>query len=137
MCRLSLLLMLPLITIPLPITGLTPLANYHIVTQIVGTSSHYYTWQRSNQTSGAATSANGTSWTNQTYGLMYQVYDTSSNGQLLSIFEDNGARWTDFTYNVNGSINQISQYTVAQTSASYLQTVGTLSYTNGLLTGVS
>lgn len=125
------------VSIPLPVTGLTPSHTYQLVTTMVGTSSHYYAWQHSNQTSGAASSATGSSWTTQAYGLMYQVYDQSQVGQLQLIYEDAGARWTQFTYGTNGSIAQVTEYTAGQTATGYQQTTSTLAYSGGLLTGVS
>lgn len=125
------------VTAPLTVTGLTPSTKYHVVTNLVGTTGHYYVWQRSNQTSGAATSATGSGWSAQTYGLMYQVYDQSTSGQLQLIYEDNGSRWTQFTYNTNGTIAQVTEYTAGQTVTGYLQSQRNLTYSNGLVTGVS
>lgn len=125
------------VTIPLPVTGLTPSHTYQLVTTMVGTSGHYYAWQRSNQTSGAASSSTGSSWATQPYGLMYQVYDQAQAGQLMLIYEDSGARWTQFTYNTAGQITQLVEYTAGQTAAGYQQTTSTLAYSGGLLTGVS
>jgi hypothetical protein len=125
------------VTIPLAATGLAPSTKYHLVTSLVGTTGHYYAWQRSNQTSGAATSATGTSWTAQTYGLMYRIYDQSSTGLLQLIYEDNGARWTQLTYNANNTISQVTEYTAGQTTTGYLQSQRTLTYSNGLVVGVS
>jgi hypothetical protein len=123
------------VSIPLAVSGLTASTRYHLVTSPVGTSTNYYVWQRSNQVTGTTTSTDGISWTSQSYGLMYQIYDETSSGLLNMIYEDNGARWSVFSYNSTGQIQTIDQYTVAQGS-SYVQSFNTLSYTNGLLTGV-
>ena len=125
------------VTIPLPATGLTPNHTYQIVTRPVGTTGHYYVWQQSNQVTGAATSTSGTSWAAQAFGLMYQVYDQSSAGQLQLIYEDAGARWTQLTYSTTGQISQLTEHTVGQAATGYQYTTSTLSYTNGLLTGVA
>lgn len=125
------------VTIPLPVSGLTPSTTYQLVTALVGTSGHYYAWQHSNQVSGAATSATGTSWAVAPYGLMYQVYDQSQVGQLQLIYEDAGARWTQLTYASNGTIAQVAEYTAGQTASGGVQSLRTLTYTNGLLTGVN
>lgn len=125
------------VSVPLAVSGLTPSTKYHLVTNLAGTTGHYYAWQRSNQTSGAATSTNGTTWTAQTYGLMYQVYSQAASGQLQLIYEDNGARWTAFSYNANGTISQVAEYTTGQTSTGYLQSQRTLTYSNGLVIGVA
>lgn len=127
------------VSVPFGVTGLAASTNYHVVTAIVGSASHYYTWQQSTQGTGAATSPDGVTWTTQSYGLMYQVYDftgSPTNGQPGFIVEDNGARWTQVTYN---SLNQpvtIAEYTTGQ-NGTYLYQTRTLSYTQGLLTGIS
>lgn len=124
------------VSIPLPATGLTASTQYHVVTNLVGSASHYYAWQQSNQASGAATSPDGTVWTFQNFGLMYQVLDQTSTGNVTTIFEDNGARFTTLTYGSPGQIATISEFVAAQ-NGNYIQSSGTLTYTNGLLTGVS
>ena len=78
----------------------------------------------------------GVTWTGQTYGLMYEVFDTTASGRLLSISEDSGAVITTLTYTALGQIATITQYAVTQ-SGSSISSSGTLSYSNGLLTGVS
>lgn len=125
------------LTVPLIATGLTPSTFYHIVVQEVGSSSHYYAWQQSNTGFGTLTSPDGATWTTQAYGLMYQIFDLSGTGQLAYIFEDGGARWSQISYNSQGLISQIVEYTTAQTATGYLQGTRTLTYTNGFLTGVS
>jgi hypothetical protein len=118
--------------------GLTVTAatTYHVVVSPVGTSSHYYTWQQSNQLQGAATAPDGVQWTTQGYGLMFQVLDATATGQLLSISEDSGQLITSFTYTALGLIATVTQYAVTQSGGS-ITSSGTLSYSNGLLTGVS
>lgn len=110
--------------------------TYHVVVSPVGTSSHYYLWQQSNQLQGAATAPDGALWTTQAYGLMWQVLDSTPTGQLLSVSEDNGQLITSFTYTSLGLVATVTQFAVTQTGSS-IQSSGTLSYTNGLLTGVS
>lgn len=124
------------VSIPLVATGLSGSTPYHLVTALVGTTGHYYTWQQSNQVTGADTSPDGVTWTNVAYGLMYQVFDQSGGAPLQAISDDSGARTTTFTYDALNRISQIVEYTIAQ-DGSYLVSSRTLSYTNGLLTGVS
>lgn len=128
------------VTVPLPVVGLTGGTKYAIVTGSVGTSSHYYVWQHSNQVSGASTSTNsGVSWTANNYGFMYRVSDNSvGSGSSLPIFvyDDNGNRWTKFSYNSNGTLATVSGRTLAQ-NGTFLTFSSTLTYTNGLVTGVS
>lgn len=123
------------VPIPLYVAGLTPSTTYHLVTSMVGTSSHYYTWQRSNQTSGAAVSTNGTTWTNQSYGMLYKVYDSNGTGQLQYIYEDGGARWTQLSYNTNNTPATATEYTTGQGS-SYLYSGRTFNYTTGVFTSL-
>jgi hypothetical protein len=125
------------VTIPLPVTGLAPLTTYHLVTTLVGTTGHFYVWQQSNQTSGAATSADGTAWATQAYGLMYRVYDQAAGGQMRLIYEDDGARWVQLTYNANKTISQVTEYTAGQTATGYLNSQRNLTYSNGLVIGVA
>lgn len=124
--------------VPFNLTGLTRNTTYHVVVTKVGTTGHYYVWQRSNQVAGAHTSTNGTAWTAQSYGLMYQVYDqTSISGQVQLLYDDNGARIVSFTYNTNGTLNTINEYTVAQGTSNVLVQTRTINYATGLVTGVS
>lgn len=124
--------------IPFAVTGLTASTPYWIITSPAGTGSAYYAWQRSNQTSGAATSPDNTTWTTQTYGLMYEVYDlTAGTGSVPQfLYDDAGARWALITYDAFGRISTLTEYCAAQ-NGTPLQSVRTFTYTNGFLTGVS
>lgn len=121
---------------PLPVSGLSPSTTYWIVTQPVGTVTYNYEWSKSNQTSGTSTSTNGTTWTAQTYGSIYAVYDQTASGQLTAVWEDSGARWQAFYYGTTGEVSGLAQYTVAQSSG-YQQGYRNLSYSNGILSGVA
>jgi hypothetical protein len=126
-----------MLTVPLGATGLTPSAPYQIVVAAAGSSTAYYAWQRSNQTSGAATSPDGVTWTAQPYGLMYQVYDLAgTSGPPLYVIEDSGARVTQLSYNTAGQLTGITETTAAQGGAAFYST-RTLTYSNGLPIGVS
>jgi hypothetical protein len=126
------------VTIPLPVGGLASLTTYHIVATMVGTASHYYVWQRSNQGTGAATSVNGgATWVAQTYGLMYQILDQTNTGLIQYIYEDGGARTIQLSYNSQNRPTQITEFTSAQATAGYLQGTRNINYTNGFVTGVS
>jgi hypothetical protein len=123
--------------VPCPLgVAVTANTSYHLVTNLVGTAGHYYAWQHSNAGTGAAESPDGAAWTNQPYGLMHQVYDQSASGLLQSVSEDGGTRLTTFTYDAQNRISGVAQYTAAQGGGSIVST-GTLTYANGLLTGVS
>lgn len=124
------------VPIPLPITGLTASTQYWIVTQANGTATSRWQWDKSNQVSGTSTSANGTTWAAQAYGSVYQVFDQTVTGAQTFTWEDSGARWTWTGYNTNGTIKQLSEYTLGQTSTGYLQSDRTLSYSAGEVTGV-
>jgi hypothetical protein len=126
-----------LLSVPLGATGLTPSTPYQIVVAAAGTGTSYYAWQRSNQTSGAATSPDGVTWTAQPYGLMFEVLDLSgTTGPPLYAIEDSGARVAHLTYNTAGQLAGITESTAAQGGGS-LYSTRTLSYSNGLLIGVS
>lgn len=122
---------------PVPVTGLTASTTYWIVVQ--GTSSSgVFAWFRSNQTSGASTSPTGATWTAQTYGFVFQVFDQSVSGLLTSTWEDSGARWTATTYVANTKqIGTYAEYTNGQTTAGYTQGFRTFTYSNGFLTKVA
>lgn len=125
----------PWVSIPLYATGLSPAAPYALVLTGPGTSGAHYTWAKSNQTSGAATSPDDLTWTAQAYGLMYEVFDTTAAWPPIAICEDAGARITTLAYTANQPTG-IAEYVQAQ-DGSCLVTSRTLSYTSGALTGVA
>lgn len=125
------------IVTPLPVTGLSPATTYWLVAPAVGGSTYHYHWYRSSAASGASTSTNGTSWTAQTYGFCYQVYDQTASGLLTATWEDAGARWCAYTYTSANQVSTLAEYTAGQTSGSYVQSYRTAAYTSGLLTGVT
>lgn len=127
------------ITIPLPITGLTASTTYWLVLTPAGDASHFFNWNKSNQVSGASTSANGTVWAAQAFGLLYQVWDqTISAPQVISIWEDSGARWTWFGYSGNTPIT-IAEYTAGQTvtATSYTQSYRNLTFSGSAITSIT
>jgi hypothetical protein len=127
------------VNVALPLSPVTSGSIYAIVLSSAGTASHYYAVQRSNQTSGAATSPDGVTWTPQAYGFMYQVLDQSgsASGPVQTIYEDNGARVVQFFYNTNGTISKVVETTLSQSSSAPLISTRNLSYVTGLLTGAS
>jgi hypothetical protein len=126
-----------LVTFPVPLTGLTASTLYAIVTAPSGASgTQDYTWTKSNQTSGAFTSTNGTAWTTQTYGFQFQVFDQSAVGPLMATWEDAGSRWVWIGYSTSASMRFLSEYTAAQASG-YIQSNRTLTYSGTTLIGVA
>ena len=123
--------------LPLPVSALTPSTTYWIVSQPAGNVTYNYTWGKSNQTSGASTSTNGTTWSAQTYGLLFQVFDQTISGLLTCTWEDSGVRYTWIAYNANNLPSSYAEYTAGQTIPGYLQSFRNFTYSNGLLTGVS
>lgn len=129
------------IAFPFPVTGLTASTQYWIVTQPQGNGTFNYEWNQSNQTSGASTSTNGTTWTAQAYGFMYAVYDQTVNAPIIGTWEDNGARWQIWYTGSLGlaganGITAVTQYTTSQ-NGGYQQSFRNLNITNGILTGWS
>lgn len=124
------------VAFPLAVTGLATSTSYQLVLSPVGTAATFYTWHESNQSSGASLSSDGVTFTPQTYGFMYQVFDQSPSGQLSFITEDSGARWVSLTYSALNQLTGITEYTAAQ-GGSYLTSVRTVAYTSGFVTGVS
>lgn len=125
------------VTVPLPAVGLAASTTYWLVIAPAGDATFNYAWAKSNQTSGASTSANGTTWAAQTYGLVFQVFDQSATGLPTATWEDSGARWTWTGYTASGEIGQFAEYTAGQTAAGYLQSTRAFTYTNGLLTAIA
>jgi hypothetical protein len=122
---------------PLGASGLTAGTVYWLVVSPAGTSSAYYAWQQSDQTTGAATSATGASWSAQSYGFMYEIYDQSGTvGPVLSLTDDGGARVTSFAYNSAGQLVKITESTVAQDGSQFYSS-RTIAYTGQYPTGVS
>jgi hypothetical protein len=126
-----------LMMFPMPLTGLSTSTTYWLVTQPAGNASFQYTWNKSNQASGTSTSTNGTTWTAQAYGSIFQVFDGTITGNFETTWEDNGARWELLYYaNPGPEISNIAQYTTSQ-NGGYQQGYRTFSYVNGLLQTVN
>lgn len=125
-----------LVSIPVP-CALTSGTGYWIVVAAAGDASDFYAWSRSNQTSGASTSTNGTSWSTQTYGFIYNYYDQSVVLPLAHTYEDSGARWTAFTFNASNQPTVLDEYTVAQGMNQYTYSGRSFTYTSGSLTSIS
>lgn len=121
----------------LPVTGLTASTTYWVVAQAVGDVSNFFTWSKSNQVTGASTSANGTVWTPQAFGLLYKVFDGTPVMPLAGTWEDSAARWTALAYNGSGQLTGIEEYTAGQAANGYAASARALSYTSGMLTGVA
>lgn len=126
-------------TYPVPVTGLTASTTYWIVLNADGDASNFVSWSKSNQTSGASTSTNGTTWTPQTYGLLYQVFDGSLNTSFPPVhtWEDSGARWSLFGYSATQQATALWEYTAGQTATGYLASQRALTYTAGQLTSIT
>lgn len=119
--------------IPLPITGLSAATQYWIVVKASTVGTGNYSLNKSNQVSGASTSPDGSTWTAQAYGFLYQVFDLTATGARQFDYSDNGARWTWYSYNTNGSFNNITEFTAGQTTSGYLQSFRTAIYSGNIL----
>lgn len=125
------------VSVMLPVTGLAAATAYWVVAAAAGDPSDFYTWNKSNQVTGASTSTNGTSWTAQSYGLLYQVFDASAVSPLAGTWEDSGARWTSWSYNGSGQLSALGEYTAGQAANGYTASRRALSYSAATLTGVA
>ena len=124
--------------VSIPLRGaLSSGVEYWIVAGAAGDVSDFFAWSKSNQASGASTSTNGTSWSAQAYGLLFQVWDDTTVAPLVHTLEDSGARWTTFAFNTQGTPSALSEYTVAQAANDYVQSVRSFTYTDGLLTSIA
>jgi hypothetical protein len=124
------------VTVLLPAAGLAASTQYWIAAAAQGDTSDHFTWAKSNQSSGAATSPDGVTWTAQSYGLLYKVYDGSLLPPLTGIYEDGGARTTVYLYS-GGLVAGIKEFTVGQTASGYAASARALSYSDGQLTGAA
>lgn len=124
-------------SIPTPVTGLTPATQYWVVWNAVGDVSNFFSWFKSNQVTGAKTSANGTTWTAQTFGYLYQVVDNTGVQPVVHTWDDNSARWSIMLYNGLNQIVTLGEYNAGQTTTGYLLSVRSLAYTAGLLTSIT
>jgi hypothetical protein len=117
------------VSIPLP-CSLAASTDYWAVFNAVGDASDYYSLYKSNQTSGASTSTNGSSWTAQTYGLYYQRFDQSASPStnMLHTYEDSGAKWTAWTWNGDYQVSELQEYIVAEGSGNYFWSQRTFTY---------
>lgn len=120
--------------LPLPAAGLTPSTTYWLVASATGDSGNHYTWPKSTQTTGAATSPDGITWTTQSFGLLFQVYDQSATGHLMNTYEDAGSRWSAFAYDTNGRATVLAEFTQGQTPTGYAVSERNFTYfSNGAL----
>lgn len=119
--------------IPVPVTGLSVSTQYWIVVKSSTVGTGNYSLNKSNQVSGASTSPNGTAWTAQAFGFLYQVFDQTASGTLTFNYSDSGARWVWYSYNTNGSFHNIAEFTAGQTTAGYLQSFRTAIYPSNIL----
>lgn len=124
------------VSLPLPVT-LTASTNYWLVFNAVGDASDYYTFYKSNATSGVSTSTNGTSWTGQTYGIYYARWDQSVVTPLLHTYEDAGARWTYITSAASQAFTGLQEYTVAQGSNAFVWSSRTYTTTSGNVVNIT
>jgi len=125
------------VQVPLNVMALTPNTEYCIVVNQADSATQYYVWQQSNQTAGAATSADNVNWSPQNFGLMYEVFDeTGLSGLPITITDDGGSRITNITYNTMGQIATLTEQTIAQ-DGTFLLSTRTFTYNGNVLIGVS
>ena len=110
--------------------------QYWIVATAVGDGSDFYAWSKSSAASGASTSTNGTAWTAQSYGLLFQVWDSTAVLPLVHTVDDAGARWTTLGTNANSQVSSLNEYTAAQ-SGSYVSSSRSMAYSGSQLTAVA
>ena len=123
------------VSIPLPV-ALTASTTYWIVASADGDAGDYFSWSKSNQTSGAMTAPDGVTWTAQSYGLYFQVLDQTATGAMTHTWEDSGARWTSYAYS-SGWLSRVQEYTAGQSANGYTVGSRSLSYSGNFLTGVA
>jgi hypothetical protein len=123
------------VSMPL-LSVVTPSTVYQLVVAAAGSSSAYYAWQQSDQPSGAATSPDDSTWTQQAYGFMYQIYDNSgSEGPVTTMVDDDGARTAQMTY-TGGLLTSLREFSQTQDGSDLLQT-RTFTYSGNNVIGLS
>jgi hypothetical protein len=123
------------VSVPLAASGLTASTPYWVVVALAGSAGAYYVWQQSNVGAGGASAPDGVTWAAGPYGFMYQVYDATGGGNLLSMVDDGGARTVTFTYS-GATLTGITEYTQTQAGGTLVSS-RTLTYSNGILIGVN
>lgn len=123
------------VPVPLP-AAVTPGTQYWIVAAPAGAVNECLSWVRSTATSGAQTSADGVTWTPQSWGLTFEVYDQSQAPPLAGTWEDSGARWT-WNWHTGGLLTGTWEFTAGQTPGGYVAVSRSLSYSGPYLTGVT
>lgn len=124
------------LSIPLPAV-VSPSTKYWVVLNATGTTGNVFNWFKSNQTSGASTSPTGVTWTAQTFGLLYILFDNTLLLPVTHTWEDGGARWTAMSYNGLGQLNAMNEFTQGQTATGYLTSARIYTYASGQLTGIA
>lgn len=124
------------VPVMLPVSGLTAGAPYWLVASPAGDLTDNFTWGHSAASSGASTSPDGVTWTAQTYGLAFAVFDASPVSPLAGTWEDSGARWTSLLYS-GAVLASVSEFTAGQSAAGYTASVVSLSFAGNKLTGVT
>lgn len=125
------------VSIPLPASGLTAGGTYWVVCTATGDASNFWSVERSNQTSGASTSPDGSTWTAQAYGFMFETFDQTATGQVTNSYSDAGSRWTVLRYDTGRHLTTVKEYTAGQTAAGYAVSNRALAYSAGLLSTVT
>jgi hypothetical protein len=125
------------VAVMLPATGLASSAEYWLVAQADGDGSDFFSWGKSAAGTGAATSTGGVTWTGQSYGLAYAVFDQAPNLPLAGTWEDSGARWTAYGYNGSGQVTSVREYTTGQAADGYAVASRAVTYSGLLLTKVA
>jgi len=123
------------VSVPLP-CSLASGTAYWIVVAVAGDASDFYAWSKSNQVTGASTSTNGTSWTAQSYGFYYSLWDQSAVPPLVHSYDDAGARWTTWGWS-GAEPTSLAEYTAGQTASGYMTSSRSLSYSGGALVSVT
>jgi hypothetical protein len=123
------------LSVPL-VASVSPTTSYYLVVSPAGTATAYYVWQQSNRPSGALTAPDGTTWTSQSFGYMYQIFDNSgTTGPLTSMVDDDGARYLQLTY-TSGQLTGTTEYVQTQNGVGLTQT-RTFTYSGNQLIGVN
>jgi hypothetical protein len=125
------------LSVPLTGASLVSGTTYWLVANAVGDVSNFFSWSKSNQVSGASTSTNGTAWTAQAYGLLFQVWDNTVVQPPVHTYEDSAARWTTFAWTAGNQPSKLSEYTVAQAANDYVASTRSFTYSGTSLTTIA
>lgn len=99
------------VSIPMPAIGLTANQVLHIVIQAAGSSDlNTLEFGAYGSTNPVNTSPDGSTWAAGTEQLLFQAIYGSSQGNVVNVSEDGGARWSEWLYDGQNNLIGYNEY---------------------------